>query len=125
MTASPHLNRVAGDGFCLLEGVIPAVAVGAVRDGVLATAAAHKAADPRSRFDKVSGLINFDQSFAPYLAEPRLLGLCKALLGEHPTGSGEPCRTVRFPRVPADRPEQRHKKRRPSRTRRLELLIMW
>ena len=83
MTASPHLNRVAGDGFCVLEGVIPGGAAGAVRDSVLATAAAHKAADPRSRLDKVSGLINFDQSFAQYLAEPRLLGLCKALLGEH------------------------------------------
>ena len=67
----------------MLEGVIPPGAVEEVRDSVLATAAAHKVADPRSRLDKVSGLINFDQSFAPFLAEPRLLGLCKALLGEH------------------------------------------
>ena len=67
----------------MLEGVIPPGAVEEVRDSVLATAAAHKVADPRSRLDKVSGLINFDQSFAPFLAEPRLMGLCRALLGEH------------------------------------------
>ena len=67
----------------MLETVIPPGVVEEVRDSVLATAAAHKVADPRSRLDKVSGLINFDQSFAPFLAEPRLLGLCKALLGEH------------------------------------------
>ena len=83
MTARPHRTRIDEDGFCVLEGVIPAGAVCGVRDSVLATAAARKIADPRSRLDKVPGLINFDQSFAPYLSEPRLLGLCKALLGEH------------------------------------------
>ena len=83
MAFSPHLHRIAGNGFSVVEGVIPPGAVGEVRDSVLATAAAHKVADPRSRLDKVSGLINFDQSFAPFLAEPRLLGLCRELLGEH------------------------------------------
>ena len=51
MTASPHLNRVAGDGFCVLEGVISPRAVAAVRHSVMATVAAHKVADPRSRLD--------------------------------------------------------------------------
>ena len=83
MAASPYPNRIAGNGFSVVEGVIPPGAVGEVRDSVLATAAAHKVADPRSRLDKVTGLINFDQSFAPFLAEPRLLGLCREMLGEH------------------------------------------
>jgi hypothetical protein len=82
MASVRHLDQIAENGYCVLQDVIPAVTVDAVRDSVLATAAAHKTDDPRSRLDKVSGMINVDQSFAPYLVEPRLLGLCQALLGE-------------------------------------------
>ena len=83
MTPSEMQRRIAEDGWCVIDAVIPPEAVAQVRDSILATVAAHKLPDPRSQLDKVSGLVNFDQSFVPYLAEPRLLGLCKALLGEH------------------------------------------
>ena len=83
MTQSEMQRRIAEDGWCVIDAVIPPEAVAQVRDSILATVAAHKLPDPRSQLDKVSGLVNFDQSFVPYLAEPRLLGLCKALLGEH------------------------------------------
>ena len=71
----PYLTRLAEDGFCVLEGVIPADAVGEVCASLRASVEAHKIDDPRSYVDKVSGTINFDQSFAPYLVEPRLLGV--------------------------------------------------
>ena len=83
MTQSEMQRRIAADGWCVIDAVIPPEAVAQVKDSILATAAAHKLPDPRGQLDKVSGLVNFDQSFVPYLAEPRLLGLCKALLGEH------------------------------------------
>ena len=79
----PYLTRLAEDGYCVLEEVIPAGAVGEVCASLRASVEEHKIDDPRSHVDKVSGMINFDQSFAPYLVEPRLLGVCKALLGEH------------------------------------------
>ena len=82
MTQSEMQRRIAEEGWCVIDAVIPPEAVAQVRDSILATVAAHKLPDPRNQLDKVSGLVNFDQSFVPYLAEPRLLGLCKALLGE-------------------------------------------
>ena len=71
------------DGWCVIDEVIPAHEVEAVRENVLAAVDVHKRADAPAHIGAVSGLINCDQSFAPYLAAPRLLGLCKALLGEH------------------------------------------
>ena len=81
MTVDEMKDRIVEDGWCVVEEVIPSAEVEGVRESILATAATHRLADPRRKLDKVSGLINFDQSFAPYLAEPRFLGLCQALLG--------------------------------------------
>ncbi len=83
MTVDEMKDRIVEDGWCVVEEVIPSAEVEGVRESILATAVAHRLADPRRKLDKVSGLINFDQSFAPYLAEPRLLGLCQAFLGPH------------------------------------------
>ena len=85
MTVDEMKDRIVEDGWCVVEEVIPSAEVEGVRESILATAATHRLADPRRKLDKVSGLINFDQSFAPYLAESRLLGLCQALLGPAPT----------------------------------------
>ena len=73
------------DGWYVIEGVIPADEVGAVRDHVLETVNAnkHKRKNAPENIGAVSGLIAHDQSFAPYLVESRLLGLCKAMLGDH------------------------------------------
>ena len=83
MTIEDLRDNVIKDGWCVIESVIPPDDIPPVRDSVLSTSSTHKLPDPRGSLDKVSGLINVDQSFAPYLAEPRLLGVCKALLGEH------------------------------------------
>lgn len=63
MTQSEMQRRIAEDGWCVIDAVIPPEAVAQVRDSVLATVAAHKLPDPRSQLGKVSGLVNFDQSF--------------------------------------------------------------
>ena len=90
------LQRLAVDGWCVLEDIIPDGAVGTVRDSILATIEAHGNPDPRRSLGKVSGLINYDQSLAPYLAAPPLLDLCRALLGVHVRVSYTTCMTT-FP----------------------------
>ena len=76
------LEHMSIDGWCVIDGVIPPGEVEAVRSSVVDSVRKHNIESERQNLLKVSGLINFNQSFAPYLAEPRLLGLCKALLGE-------------------------------------------
>ena len=83
MSVAALKRQIDAEGWCVIEAVIPADEVQPVKESVLASAARHKLPDARGSLDKVSGLINFDQSFAPYLAEPRLLSLCEELLGEH------------------------------------------
>ncbi len=73
------------DGWCLLDNVIPADRVDAICDSVIATVGEHRGDYPGApdRVGFVPGLINHNQSFAPYLAEPRLLQIAEQLLGEH------------------------------------------
>jgi hypothetical protein len=70
------------DGWFVIEGVIPAAAVAGVRQSVEATVSRHHSDTAPAGIGFVPGLINVDQSFAPYLADARLLSLVEALLGE-------------------------------------------
>lgn len=76
-------DEVLKRGWCVLPGVIPADRVAAVCVDVLAVDPALNRPDAPPNRGAVSGLINHTQSFAPYLAEPRLLGVAEALLGPH------------------------------------------
>jgi len=77
------LLRLKLDGWCVINDVIPEDKVGAVRESVIATTEKHRNPNAPKQIGHLSGLINYDQSFAPYLADERLLGLIKALLGSH------------------------------------------
>ncbi len=77
------VQQVHDHGYCILEEVIPSDRVGGVCADVLGVDPAHNRADAPSNRGAVSGLINHTQSFAPYLADPRLRPLTRALLGEH------------------------------------------
>ena len=46
MTQSEMQRRIAEDGWCVIDAVIPPEAVAQVRDSILATVAAHKLPDP-------------------------------------------------------------------------------
>lgn len=76
-------QRMYVDGWCLIEDVIPSAEVSAVRDSVLRTVDKYKHTRKNApkNIGAVSGMIAYDQSFASYLAEPRLLGLAESLLG--------------------------------------------
>ncbi len=69
-------------GFCVIEEVIPAACCEEVEARVLE--AARRQCRPGTAPENVSfcaGIINHEQSFAPYLAEPRLLQIVTSLLG--------------------------------------------
>jgi hypothetical protein len=77
-----HLLQLKMSGWCVIDNVIPSAEVECIRESVLQTTETHRRAGPlASGVGFVPGVINHDQSFAPYLAEERLLGLVKAVLG--------------------------------------------
>ena len=75
--------RLKLDGWGVIEDVIPEDEVDAVRERVAAVTEQHRNPNAPKNIGHLSGLINYDQSFAPYLADKRLLKLAKALLGPH------------------------------------------
>ena len=87
------LKRLDEVGWLLLEGVIPSDRVDAVRRNVLAARARSLgteeaklvAGDARvtTRGGAVVGLINLDQSIAPYLPDPRVTAIIERLWGDY------------------------------------------
>lgn len=75
---------MALDGWCVVEDVIPANEVPLVRKSVLAATEAHRNPTAPKHIGHLSGVINYDQSFAPYLVNEQLFGLVEALLGHCP-----------------------------------------
>ncbi len=83
MDIDPLLLQLRTGGWCIIEEVIPQGEVERVRRSVLETVTRHRAPNAPKDIGFVPGLINHDQSFAPYLADPRLVGLAARLLGGH------------------------------------------
>lgn len=75
------LTQMKTDGWCVLRDVIPPEQIATVRESVAATVARHRNPQAPKHIGHLSGLINEDQSFAPYLAQPDLLALLQGLLG--------------------------------------------
>ena len=90
------LNQLDVEGYCVIEGVIPANEVGAVRASVAATmqkeyeGAMERAATVRAKGHRIGGagvqalpgILNLDQSFAPYLTDARITGAVRAFFGD-------------------------------------------
>ncbi len=77
------LERMKLDGWCVVEGVIPANEVALVRANVQAATAQYRNPNAPKNIGHLSGVINYDQSIAPYLADERLLGVIEGVLGPH------------------------------------------
>ncbi|MFN8488586.1 MAG: phytanoyl-CoA dioxygenase family protein [Caldilineaceae bacterium] len=75
------LDQLKTVGWCVVENVIPAEQIAAIRASVAATVAKHRNPNAPKNIGHLSGLINYDQSFAPYLAHPPLLTLLEGVLG--------------------------------------------
>lgn len=75
------IARLEELGYCVLPGVIPAEAVGAVRASVMATTATYRNPNAPPTIGHVPGLIKHDQSFAPYLASRAVMDVVEAIFG--------------------------------------------
>ena len=82
-TTEERLRQLKTDGFCLFDAVIPPDRVGAIRDSVAATVDRLFDDDPGAYggVSHLRGLTTFDQSFAEYLADSRIIELAEALWG--------------------------------------------
>ena len=76
-------NRMALDGWCIVPNVIPANEVASVRDATVAATARNRNPHAPKHIGHLSGVINHDQSIAPYLADERLLRVIEGILGPH------------------------------------------
>ena len=85
MSVEGTLQRLKGEGWCVVEDIIPAGEVDAVRESVVATVEAAEAATDPTRNLKVArgSLINLDQSFAPYVSDRRVVDVAESLWGQH------------------------------------------
>jgi len=85
MTSDQRLQQLHRDGFTIFKCVIPADEVNAVRASVLETANREYSPQIRAKLGvtSVSAFINHNQSFAPYVANDRMMGLLHALFGPH------------------------------------------
>ena len=89
------VERVKWDGFCILDGIIPRDKVDEVRQSVVAAQAAHHAEAEAEltatrarghrigvgRVGNLKQVINATQSFAPYVADRRILDVAEAFFG--------------------------------------------
>ena len=83
MTLAEALLHLKLDGWCVLQEVIPPDNVEEVRRRVEIAVENHGRFDGVRGMGTCKGLIAFEQSFSPYLADPRLLAIVEALLGPH------------------------------------------
>ncbi|MBM3265062.1 MAG: phytanoyl-CoA dioxygenase family protein [candidate division Zixibacteria bacterium] len=83
MTLEQALRRMDTDGFLVVDDVVPSGEVSAVRESIRETTQRHQNPNAPLHIGHVSGVIRYDRSLAPYLANPRVLDIVCALLGPH------------------------------------------
>ena len=96
-----ELNQMRVNGWCVVRNVVPQDRVAAVRARVMD--AVHRHANAETLDDKgighVSGFVAREQSFAPYVADSRVMGVVYGMLGDHARISFTTA-TVNFPGNP-------------------------
>ncbi len=83
MNVEEALLHLRIDGQCVVDGVIPEDKVDAIRQSVEATVVSHGRFTGVEGVGTRKGLLAFNQSFAAYLADKRVLGVAEALFGPH------------------------------------------
>ena len=82
-TLEEQLLHLRLDGWCVVKDVIPREEVAAVRESVAEATLRHQRPDAPANIGHRTGLINYDQSFAPYLVTPHFIELIRATLGQN------------------------------------------
>ena len=83
MEPAEHLLELQINGYTILPGVIPEEECGTIRQKLLDVVDRARTDTSPDRVGFVPGVINEEQSFAPYLADPGLMLLLDTLLGKH------------------------------------------
>ena len=93
MSVNQILDQIKLHGWCVIPRVIPKNKVDIVRESIISTGLTHNEkvtvddyGKPKNLSDKnltIRNLINVNQSFAPYLADKRILGVAKKLFGPY------------------------------------------
>lgn len=83
MSVDSALLHLQINGWCVVEDVIPDDRVDAIRESVEKTVEVHGTYAGTEGVGTRKGLLAFNQSFAPYLADKRVLGIAEALFGAH------------------------------------------
>ena len=84
MSISNITTQIREDGWTVVDSIIPEDRVGGIRDGIVATVEDAKASPNSMDLRTVQGsLINVNQSLAPYLSDPHIVGVAAALWGRH------------------------------------------
>lgn len=81
-TVEDLARRIRIEGWCVVEGVIPADDVVKVRDSLVATADG-RPEDLVNGRHAVRGIIACDPAIAPYLSDDRIMGVTEAFFGKH------------------------------------------
>jgi len=74
-------DELLSRGYCLIENVVPADQVLRVREEVRGEVWANTVLDHPKGY--VPGFLRFNQSLAPYLAKPEVLGFAESVFGPH------------------------------------------
>ena len=77
------LSRLKLQGWCILAGVISPADVADICGRVEEAVASQGSPENIRGLGSRKGLLAFEQSFAPYLADPRILAVTEALFGPH------------------------------------------
>ena len=83
VTVESALLHLEINGWCVVDGVIPKDKVDAISESVERTVEAHGTYTGVKGVGTRKGLLAFNQSFASYLADKRVLGIAEALFGHH------------------------------------------
>jgi len=82
MNVEDLIKRIRVEGWCVIENVIPHAEVHHVRDSIQSTATSRSQSMVKGR-NGLNGLIAYDQSIAPYLADERVMAINEAMFGKH------------------------------------------
>ncbi len=82
-TANP-IHRLREEGWCIVEGVIPEAECEKIRQGIYDVAKANRKNYAIEGLTFLPAFINYNQSYAKYIADPNVLDIVKGIFGPHP-----------------------------------------
>lgn len=83
-TAANTIQSVHAEGWCLVKGVIPEEECEKIRQGIYDVARANRKDYAIEGLTFLPAFINHNQSYAKYIADPKVLAVVEGIFGSHP-----------------------------------------